>query len=74
MTSEPPAGALYWQENYPLLLVSLADMTPGIQPGEVAELLAILEEELVKQAEPGTCMDFSDNALVKLYMNELLSQ
>lgn len=68
------ATALYWTDNYPLLLASLADLTPGMKSGDVAELLADIEEELVKQAEPGTCMDYSDNALIKLYMNELLTK
>lgn len=73
MTSNAPLAHLYWVENYPLLLASLADLTPGMHPLDVAELLAELEEEIMKQMEPGQCFDFSDDALVKLYMDQLVS-
>ena len=70
-TSKAPLAHLYWVDNYPLLLASLADLTPGMHPLDVAELLAILEEELMKQMEPGECFDYSDDALIKLYLREL---
>jgi hypothetical protein len=68
-----PAGAVYWLEQYPLLLVSLADLTPGMKPEDVAELLAEIDEELIKQAEPGECYDFGDGALISIYMNDLIN-
>lgn len=67
------AGAEYWLEQYPLLLVSLADMSPGMKSEDVADLLADIDEELMKQANPGECFDFSDGALVRIYMNDLIS-
>lgn len=67
----PSAGELYWIETYPVLLQSLAAMSPGMHALDVADLLDELDQETMRSAEPGQCMDFSDSALIKLYLNQL---
>ena len=62
-------GELYWIETYPVLLESLAAQTPGMHPLDVADLLDQLDQETMRETEPGECHDFSDFALVKLYLS-----
>lgn len=71
-SNAPTAGELYWVENYPVLLESLAAQTPGMHPLDVADLLHQLDQELMANAEPGECHDFSDYALINLYLNTLV--
>ena len=62
-------SVLYWTENYPILLSSMAAMTPGMTPHEVAEILDDMDYEIIHEAtEQGECIDLSDGALISQYM------
>lgn len=66
------AGSQYWVENYPVLLQSLAAMTPGMSKEDVAELLDDIDQELVRNVEPGECVDFRDDVPINLYLDNLV--
>lgn len=72
VASNHKLGELYWVENYPCLLESLAEQTPGMHALDVADLLDELDQETMRATEPGECHDYSDFALIKLYLNEFV--
>ena len=63
----------YWYEANPVLLSSLASLTPGMTAHDVAELLDEMDYEITSElTENGECMDLSDDALIHMYLNQVV--
>lgn len=62
----------YWLDEFPILLESLAEQTPGMTPYAVAEVLDDLDFELASEStEQGEPLDVSDAELVGMYLSLL---
>lgn len=74
MLSEP-TGVSYWLNSTPILLASLAAMSPGMTPVDVAEVLDELESEVYMAAtNEGDALYLTDVELVDMYITQLLVQ
>lgn len=74
MLSEP-TGVSYWLNSTPILLASLAAMSPGMTPVDVAEVLDELETEVYMAAtNEGDALYLTDVELVDMYITQLLVQ
>ena len=77
MNSEPASESVvvtYWLNNTPILLASLAAMSPGMTVLDVAEVLGELESEVYNAAtEEGDALYLSDVELVDMYITQLVS-
>lgn len=76
MHSEPsdePVGISYWLNNTPILLASLAAMSPGMTVLDVAEVLDELDNEVYDEAtEEGVAVYLTDEELIGMYITQLV--
>ena len=76
MNSEPsaePVGVSYWLNSTPILLASLAAMSPGMTPLDVAEVLDELDNELYDAGTvEGEAIYITDDELVGMYITQLV--
>jgi hypothetical protein len=72
--SAEPVGVSYWINNTPILLASLAALSPGMTPLDVAEVLDDLDNEVYEAATvEGEALYVSDAQLVDMYITQLVS-
>ncbi len=78
MDSEPtnePVGVSYWLSNTPILLASLAAMSPGMTVLDVAEVLDELDNEVYDAGTvEGEAIYITDDELVGMYITQLVIQ
>jgi len=68
-----PVGVSYWLNSTPLLLESLAAMSPGMTPLDVAEVLDELDNEVYEAATvEGEALYVTDDELVGMYITQLV--
>lgn len=76
MNSDAPdeaVGVSYWLNHTPLLLESLAAMSPGMTALDVAEVLDELDNEMYNEAtEEGEALYITDDELVGMYITQLV--
>jgi hypothetical protein len=76
MNSDPsaePVGVSYWLNNTPILLASLAAMSPGMTPLDVAEVLDELDNEVYDAGTvEGEALYITDDELVGMYITQLV--
>lgn len=72
--STEPVGVSYWLNNTPILLASLAAMSPGMTVLDVAEVLDELDNEVYDAGtEEGEALYITDDQLVGMYITQLVS-
>jgi len=70
--SPEPVGVSYWLNNTPILLESLAAMSPGMTPLDVAEVLDDLDNEVYEAATvEGEALYVTDDQLVDMYITQV---